>query len=149
MVVLYPSRWWGWSPSVRLLRFADDPLGNLVQFGIPAVILGMYLSGITMRMTRTMMLEVLRQDYIRTAWSKGLKERVVVVRHTLKNALLPVSRGVARRATRSRNHRTGDARSDPRDCVLSPLPGVRELRASGPARSGVPAGDGLGWVDGR
>ena len=50
----------------------------------------MYLSGITMRMTRTMMLEVLRQDYIRTAWSKGLKERVVVVRHALKNALLPV-----------------------------------------------------------
>ena len=90
MVVLYPSRWWGWSPSVRLLRFADDPLGNLVQFGIPALILGMYLSGITMRMTRTMMLEVLRQDYIRTAWSKGLKERVVVVRHALKNALLPV-----------------------------------------------------------
>ena len=90
MVVLYPSRWWGWSPSVRLLRFADDPLGNLVQFGIPALILGMYLSGITMRMTRTMMLEVLRQDYIRTAWSKGLKEHVVVVRHALKNALLPV-----------------------------------------------------------
>ena len=90
MVVLYPSRWWGWSPSVRLLRLADDPLGNLVQFGIPASILGMYLSGITMRMTRTMMLEVLRQDYIRTAWSKGLKERVVVVRHALKNALLPV-----------------------------------------------------------
>ena len=90
MVVLYPSRWWGWSPSMRLLRFADDPLGNLVQFGIPALILGMYLSGIIMRMTRTMMLEVLRQDYIRTAWSKGLKERVVMVRHALKNALLPV-----------------------------------------------------------
>ena len=90
MVVIYPSRWWGWSPSMRLLRFADDPLGNLVQFGIPALILGMYLSGIIMRMTRTMMLEVLRQDYIRTAWSKGLKERVVMVRHALKNALLPV-----------------------------------------------------------
>ena len=90
MVVLYPSRWWGWSPSMRLLRFADDPLGNLVQFGIPALILGMYLSGIIMRMTRTMMLEVLRQDYIRTAWSKGLKERVVMVSHALKNALLPV-----------------------------------------------------------
>jgi peptide/nickel transport system permease protein len=52
--------------------------------------MGMLMSGTTMRMTRTMMLEVLRQDYIRTAWSKGLRERVVVVRHALKNALIPV-----------------------------------------------------------
>ena len=50
----------------------------------------MLLSGVTMRMTRTMMLEVLRQDYIRTAWSKGLQEKVVVVRHALKNAFIPV-----------------------------------------------------------
>jgi peptide/nickel transport system permease protein len=48
------------------------------------------MSGTTMRMTRTMMLEVLRQDYIRTAWAKGLKERVVIVRHALKNAMIPV-----------------------------------------------------------
>ncbi|GAJ11628.1 unnamed protein product, partial [marine sediment metagenome] len=54
------------------------------------VILGMLMSGISMRMTRTMMLEVLRQDYIRTAWAKGLRERVVVIRHALKNALIPV-----------------------------------------------------------
>ncbi|MDD4875959.1 MAG: ABC transporter permease, partial [Dehalococcoidales bacterium] len=51
---------------------------------------GMAMSGVTMRMTRTMMLEVLRQDYIRTAWAKGLRERVVVMRHALKNALIPV-----------------------------------------------------------
>ena len=48
------------------------------------------MAAATMRMTRTMMLEVLRQDYIRTAWSKGLKERVVVIRHAIKNALIPV-----------------------------------------------------------
>jgi peptide/nickel transport system permease protein len=60
------------------------------MFIIPAIVLGMEFSGMTMRMTRTMMLEVLRQDYIRTAWSKGLKERVVVLRHALKNALIPV-----------------------------------------------------------
>jgi peptide/nickel transport system permease protein len=48
------------------------------------------MTGGTMRMTRTMMLEVLRQDYIRTAWSKGLKERVVVTRHAMRNALIPV-----------------------------------------------------------
>ena len=57
---------------------------------IPATLLGMALSGSTMRMTRTMVLEVLRQDYIRTAWAKGLRERVVILRHALKNALIPV-----------------------------------------------------------
>ena len=60
------------------------------MFLIPSLILGTYLAAATMRMTRTMMLEVLRQDYIRTAWSKGLKERVVVVRHAVKNVLIPV-----------------------------------------------------------
>ena len=60
------------------------------MFLLPAAILGMALSGVTMRMTRTMMLEVLRQDYIRTAWSKGVRERRVVIRHALKNALIPV-----------------------------------------------------------
>ena len=90
MVMLYPALYLGWSPPVELISFKQDPLGNLGQFIIPAVILGTSLSAMTMRMTRTMMLEVLRQDYIRTAWSKGLKERVVVTRHALKNALIPV-----------------------------------------------------------
>ena len=90
MVILYPAIWWGWSPSVELIPFTEDPLGNLGMFIIPAVILGTALSASTMRMTRTMMLEVLRQDYIRTAWSKGLNERLVVMRHALKNALIPI-----------------------------------------------------------
>ena len=90
MVILYPAIWWGWSPSVELIPFTEDPLGNLGMFIIPAVILGTALSAATMRMTRTMMLEVLRQDYIRTAWSKGLNERVVVLRHAIKNALIPI-----------------------------------------------------------
>ena len=90
MVMLYPAIWWGWSPSVELITFTDDPLGNLGMFLIPALILGTGMSAAIMRMTRTMMLEVLRQDYIRTAWSKGLKERVVVVRHAVKNALIPI-----------------------------------------------------------
>ncbi len=80
----------GWSPSVALIPFKEDPLGNLGMFLIPAVILGTGMSAATMRMMRTMMLEVLRQDYIRTAWSKGLRERVVIIRHTIKNALIPV-----------------------------------------------------------
>jgi peptide/nickel transport system permease protein len=57
---------------------------------IPAIILGTSLSAVTMRLTRTMMLEVLRQDYIRTAWAKGLSERLIVSRHALRNALIPV-----------------------------------------------------------
>ena len=90
IVMVYPAIWWGWSPPMELIPFAEDPLGNLRMFLLPAALLGMALSGTTMRMTRTMALEVLRQDYIRTAWSKGLKERVVVMRHALKNALIPV-----------------------------------------------------------
>ena len=90
MVTLYPAIWWGWSPSVEYIPLVEDPLGNLGMFIIPAVILGTAMSAATMRVTRTMMLEVLRQDYIRTAWSKGLKEKVVIVRHAVKNALIPV-----------------------------------------------------------
>jgi peptide/nickel transport system permease protein len=63
---------------------------NLIQFVVPGTIMGMVMSGTTMRMTRTMMLEVLRQDYIKTAWSKGLRERAVVMQHAMKNALIPV-----------------------------------------------------------
>ena len=90
MVTLYPAIWWGWSPSVEYIPLVEDPLGNLGMFIIPAVILGTASAAATMRMTRTMMLEVLRQDYIRTAWSKGLRERIVVTRHAIKNAFIPV-----------------------------------------------------------
>ena len=90
MAIIYPAIWWAWSPPMQLIPFREDPLGNLGMFLIPSAILGTALSAATMRMTRTMMLEVLRQDYIRTAWSKGLRERVVVVRHATRNALIPV-----------------------------------------------------------
>ena len=90
MVMIFPAIWWGWSLPLRLIPFTEDPLGNLGMFIIPSVILGTAMAAGTMRLTRTMMLEVLRQDYIRTAWSKGLNERVVVLRHALKNALIPV-----------------------------------------------------------
>ena len=90
MVMIYPAIWWGWSPSMEYVPFTEDPLGNLKMFIIPSLILGTAMSAETMRVTRTMMLEVLRQDYIRTAWSKGLNERVVITRHALKNAFIPV-----------------------------------------------------------
>ena len=90
LIIVYPSIWWGYMPPIMLIHFFEDPIGNLSMFIAPALVLGMALAGVTMRMTRTMMLEVLRQDYIRTAWSKGLREKVVILRHTLKNALIPV-----------------------------------------------------------
>ena len=90
MVMLYPAIWWGWAPPMELIRFMEDPAGSLGVFIIPSLILGTYLAAATMRITRTMMLEVLRQDYIRTAWSKGLKERMVVMRHAVTNALIPI-----------------------------------------------------------
>ncbi len=90
MVILLPSLWWGYMPPISLIPFGRDPLGNLKMFIVPAIVAGMALSGIEMRMTRTMMLEVLRQDYIRTAWAKGLKERSVIIKHALKNAFIPV-----------------------------------------------------------
>ena len=90
MVMIFPAIWWGWAPPLEWVPFTEDPLWNLGVFIIPSLILGTASAAATMRMTRTMMLEVLRQDYIRTAWSKGLKERVVIMRHAVKNALIPV-----------------------------------------------------------
>ena len=90
IILIYPSVWWNWSPRMTYISFMEDPLANLGMFIIPAAILGMWLSGVTMRLIRTMMLEVLREDYVRTAWAKGLKEKVVVLRHVLKNALIPM-----------------------------------------------------------
>jgi peptide/nickel transport system permease protein len=90
MVIVYPSIWWGYMPPIMLTRFFQDPIGNLRMFLVPAIVLGVTMQGANMRLTRTMMLEVLRQDYVRTAWSKGLRENVVVFRHALKNALIPI-----------------------------------------------------------
>ena len=90
LVVVYPAIWWRYSPPLMYIHFSQDPIGNLKNFIIPGIVLGISGAGSNMRLMRTMMLEVLRQDYIRTAWSKGLRERVVVLRHALKNALIPV-----------------------------------------------------------
>jgi peptide/nickel transport system permease protein len=68
----------------------EDPMANIRQMWAPAFILGFALAGSVMRLTRSQMLEVLRQDYVRTAWSKGLRERTVVFRHAIKNAFIPV-----------------------------------------------------------
>ena len=90
LVTLLPAIWWGWTPRTRFVEFSADPAAYVLQFVLPAVILGIASAAGIMRLTRGMLLEVLRQDYVRTAWAKGLRERIVVLKHALKNALIPV-----------------------------------------------------------
>jgi peptide/nickel transport system permease protein len=90
VVIVSASIWWQWVPPMRYTPLTRDPVRNLSQLVLPAIILGLALSASIMRMTRSMVLEVLREDYVRTAWAKGLPERLVVARHVLKNAMIPV-----------------------------------------------------------
>lgn len=90
MLILALTLWFHWLPPVQYVPFHVDPWKNLQQFFLPSLVLGINLSGILMRMTRTTLLDVLRQDYIRTAWAKGLRERSVLFGHAIRNALLPV-----------------------------------------------------------
>jgi peptide/nickel transport system permease protein len=94
MVMIFPALWWDYMPPMMIVRFFDDPLENLRMFIAPVIVLGLSASGASMRITRTQVLEVLRQDYIRTAWAKGFSERVVIIRHALKNAMIPVVSGM-------------------------------------------------------
>jgi len=90
LVIVFPAIWWGYMPPIMYTSFLEDPLNNIKMVIIPAIVLGMSMAGLTMRMTRTMMLEVIRQDYIRTAWAKGLRENVINLQHALRNALIPI-----------------------------------------------------------
>ncbi|MBI2761041.1 MAG: ABC transporter permease [Chloroflexi bacterium] len=92
MAVLYLSLWFGWIPPIGegFRGLLENPSVNLQLVALPALILGLRLSASGMRITRSAMLEVLREDYIRTAWSKGLRERSVIMRHALRNGLIPV-----------------------------------------------------------
>ncbi len=90
LVMVFPSVWWRWSPPLEYTPFFQDPIANLSHMIIPAILLGLSMSAVTMRMTRTMMLEVLRQDYVRTARAKGLSEFMMIIRHALRNGLMPV-----------------------------------------------------------
>lgn len=90
LVLVLPAYYFNVLPSGRWVGLLDDPLGNMRAALVPAIVLGVHLSGSTMRMTRTMMLEVLRQDYIRTAQAKGLRGRLVVSRHAFRNAVVPI-----------------------------------------------------------
>jgi len=90
LVIVLPAIWWGWTPHLGFTDFSESPTAHVLQFLLPAFILGVASAAGIMRLTRAMLLEVLRQDYVRTAWAKGLREGVVVFKHSLKNALIPV-----------------------------------------------------------
>lgn len=91
MAITLAGKYFTWGvPPKNYIEFTENPIGNLRMMWAPAAILGAGLSGGVMRFTRSAMLEVLRQDYVRTAWSKGLRERVIITRHVMRNALIPV-----------------------------------------------------------
>ncbi len=89
-ILILASLWFQWIPPLGYVTLFENPGRNLLQVGFPVLVLGFDLSASVMRMSRSSLLEVLRQDYIRTAWSKGLKEQAIIARHALKNALIPV-----------------------------------------------------------
>jgi peptide/nickel transport system permease protein len=90
LVIVLPAIWWGWTPHLGFTEFSKSPTAHVLQFVLPALILGIASAAGIMRLTRAMLLEVLRQDYVRTAWAKGLRESTVVMKHSLKNAVIPV-----------------------------------------------------------
>ena len=90
LVIIFGAYWFLWAPPIGYVPIWEDPITNLKQLFLPSAIIGLNGSATKMRMTRSMVLEVLRQDYVRTARAKGLSETMVLVRHVLKNALIPV-----------------------------------------------------------
>ena len=93
LVVIFGVIWFSWTPPQfgrGYVSFFDEPWVNLQQFVFPSLVLALGMAAAIMRLTRSSLLEVMRNDYIRTAWAKGLRERTVVTRHALKNALIPV-----------------------------------------------------------
>jgi peptide/nickel transport system permease protein len=90
LLLLFTSRVFGWVPPLEYKSFFDDPVTNLSQFVLPAISISVFTLAIVMRMVRATMLEVLGQDYVRTARAKGVQRRLVVYRHALRNALIPV-----------------------------------------------------------
>lgn len=90
LVIILPAVWWGWSPHLGFTEWQASPGMFLLQFLLPAAILGVASAAAVMRLTRAMLLEVLRQDYVRTASAKGLWQGSVILKHSLKNALIPV-----------------------------------------------------------
>jgi peptide/nickel transport system permease protein len=94
LVLIYPALWWQYAPPTRYISFFVDPAQNMRMFLPPAVLGAMMTAGMELRMIRTVTLETMRQDYIRTAWAKGLGERRILFIHSFRNAMIPVVTGI-------------------------------------------------------
>lgn len=90
LVILFLTLWFNWTPPLGYVPFTRNPLVNLQQLIWPALVLGFGNAALISRMTRSTMLEVLREDYVRTARAKGLRPKAVLGKHALRNAVLPV-----------------------------------------------------------
>jgi peptide/nickel transport system permease protein len=90
LLLLFTSRVFGWVPPLNYVSPFDDPIENLSQFILPAISISVFTMAIVMRMVRATMLEVLGQDYVRTARAKGVDRSTVITKHALRNALIPV-----------------------------------------------------------
>ncbi|MES2784990.1 MAG: ABC transporter permease [Pseudomonadota bacterium] len=90
LLILFLTVQFNWAPPLGYVHFKDDPLANMQQLFWPALVIGLHNAAVVARMTRSTMLEVMRDDYIRTAWAKGLGLRTILTVHALRNAMLPV-----------------------------------------------------------
>ncbi len=90
LVLVYPAVWWKYAPPANYYSFFDKPWQNLQMFLIPAILGSLTQAGMQLRLVRTMTLENLRQDYIRTAWAKGSSESQALWNHALRNTMIPV-----------------------------------------------------------
>jgi peptide/nickel transport system permease protein len=90
VVLIYPALWWGYSPPAQYTGFFQNPVQNLQMFLMPAFLGALMQSGMQLRTVRTVILDTMRTDYVRTAWAKGAGEKIVLVRHAFRNAMIPV-----------------------------------------------------------
>lgn len=90
LAIMLPARWWGWTPPTGYVSLFENPVENVQTLLLPAVIIGLAQAAVITRLTRSSLLEVLRQDYIRTARAKGLAGRTVIIRHSFRNAMVPI-----------------------------------------------------------
>ena len=90
LVLVWPAVWWGYAPPATYVSIFENFGQNMRMFLVPALVGAIMQAGMQLRMVRTSVLDVMRQDYIRTAWAKGVKERVILFRHAFRNSMIPV-----------------------------------------------------------
>ncbi len=90
LVLIYPAKWWGYAPTITYVSIFKNFTENMKMFLVPSILGALVQVGMQMRMVRTSVLDVMRQDYVRTAWSKGITEHDVLYGHALRNSMIPV-----------------------------------------------------------